>query len=385
MIRLNKLIRSPLLRTQIYHNINKPSSCLFFSSSNNYGKNINNIINKQHAKLTTSTVIQTPFNGRNALDNMNKYNNMQIMHQSTNASGTIQHKNEQLKKLDSDFLYHLGFSSSQDLEEIFGDVKFFCCGGAASRMEIFANQVADELSEEFDEYKKPYGFKPTIIGDDKRYAIFKVGPVLISSHGMGMPSMSILLHEVTKMLHYAKATDVTYFRLGSSGGIGVEPGTVVLTTQGLNGLMEPHYSLPILGKMVHRPASIDETLVNNIKAAAEKRLPNLTVTPGKTMAADCFYEGQGRLDGAICDYEEKDKMEFVNKLNDIGVRNIEMEAAMFAAFTNHLDIKAAVACVTLLNRLEGDQVLTPLEDLHAFDEYPGHVVLAYIKEELAKM
>ena len=71
--------------------------------------------------------------------------------------------------------------------------------------------------------------------------------MLISSHGMGMPSMSILLHEVTKMLHYAKATDVTYFRLGSSGGIG-EPGTVVLTTQGLNGLMEPHYSLPILGK-----------------------------------------------------------------------------------------------------------------------------------------
>ena len=100
-------------------------------------------------------------------------------------------------------------------------------------MEIFANQVANELSEEFEEYRKPYGLKPSVIGDTKRYAgLFKVGPVLISSHGMGMPSMSILLHEVTKMLHYSKATDVTYFRLGSSGGIGVDPGTVVLTTQG---------------------------------------------------------------------------------------------------------------------------------------------------------
>ena len=58
------------------------------------------------------------------------------------------------------------------------------------------------------------------------------------------------------MLHYSKATDVTYFRLGSSGAFGVDPGTVVLTTQGLNGLLEPHYSLPILGKMVNRPALI---------------------------------------------------------------------------------------------------------------------------------
>ena len=50
-------------------------------------------------------------------------------------------------------------------------------------MEIFANQVANELSEEFEEYRKPYGLKPSVIGDT-RYAIFKVGPVLISSHGM---------------------------------------------------------------------------------------------------------------------------------------------------------------------------------------------------------
>ena len=302
----------------------------------------------------------------------------------SSLEGGVRVQNNNLNDLDSDFLYHLGFSSSQDLEGIFGDVKFFCCGGAASRMEIFANQVANELSEEFEEYRKPYGLKPSVIGDTKRYAIFKVGPVLISSHGMGMPSMSILLHEVTKMLHYSKATDVTYFRLGSSGGIGVDPGTVVLTTQGLNGLLEPHYSLPILGKLVHRPALIDETLIRNIKLAAEKRLPELNVTPGKTMATDCFYEGQGRLDGAICDYKEEDKMDFVRKLDSLGVRNIEMEAAMFAAFTNHLNIKAAVACVTLLNRLEGDQVLTPPEDLHAFDEYPGHVVLAYIKEQISK-
>ena len=45
------------------------------------------------------------------------------------------------------------------------------------------------------------------------------------------------------------------------------------------------------------------------------------------MAADCFYEGQGRLDGALCQYSLEDKMRFLNRLHAEGVRNIEMESA----------------------------------------------------------
>ena len=41
--------------------------------------------------------------------------------------------------------------------------------------------------------------------------------------------------------------------------------------------------------------------------------------------------GQGRLDGAICDYEEKDKMDFLHLAHSQGVRNIEMEVQCFAA------------------------------------------------------
>ena len=36
------------------------------------------------------------------------------------------------------------------------------------------------------------------------------------------------------------------------------------------------------------------------------------------MCANDFYEGQGRLDGAFCDYGEEDKMEFLRKLKDFG-------------------------------------------------------------------
>ena len=70
------------------------------------------------------------------------------------------------------------------------------------------------------------------------------------------------------------------------------------------------------------------------------------------------HKGQGRLDGAFCDFSENDKMEYLNKLKDQGIVNIEMESSIFAALTHHAGIKAAIVCVALLNRLNGDQVCT---------------------------
>lgn len=49
-------------------------------------------------------------------------------------------------------------------------------------------------------------------------------------------------------------------------------------------------------------------------------------------------------------------MEFLNRLCDFGVVNIEMECTIFAALTHHAGIKAAIVCVALLDRLKGDQV-----------------------------
>jgi uridine phosphorylase len=66
--------------------------------------------------------------------------------------------------------------------------------------------------------------------------------------------------------------------------------------------------------------------------------------------------GQGRLDGAICEYKEEDKLAYLRKLADAGVRNIEMEATAFAALTHAAGLRSAIVCVTLLNRLKGDQV-----------------------------
>lgn len=53
---------------------------------------------------------------------------------------------------------------------------------------------------------------------------------------MGVPSLSILLNEIMKLLHYAGVHDPVLFRIGTSGGIGVEPGTVIISKKAVDGL-----------------------------------------------------------------------------------------------------------------------------------------------------
>lgn len=62
------------------------------------------------------------------------------------------------------------------------------------------------------------------------------------------------------------------------------------------------------------------------------------------------------MDGAFCDYTEKEKMSYIHHLERSGVTNIEMESLAFAALTHHAGIRAAVICVSLLDRIRGDQV-----------------------------
>lgn len=282
-------------------------------------------------------------------------------------------QNPHLEELETDFLYHFGLDASMDLEAMFGDTKFVCMGGSALRAEIFAQKLAEELEIALPENG------PQPIGKTERFSLYKIGPVISVNHGMGMPSLSILLHEITKLLHYAGAADVTYLRIGTSGGLGVKPGTVVVADEGLNGELEPTYKLAILGKIVERPTQLDMVIANEIMACRGE----IEAVIGKTCGTDCFYEGQARLDGAICEYTEKDKMEFLQKAHDKGVRNFEMEAPEFAAFCKKLNIPAADLCTTLLNRFNGDQVTSTKEELAAFSDNAQRMAITYIKKQLA--
>ncbi|KAK1934680.1 Uridine phosphorylase 1 [Phytophthora citrophthora] len=295
------------------------------------------------------------------------------------ATAQVHVRNSHILEMHSDVLFHIGLTCSQEerqqVANTFGDVKFFITGGSAERMTHFAQSVAKELG-----IATPYGYQLAPIGSTSRYTLFKVGPVLVANHGIGMPSISILLHEVTKLLEYAGAHGATYIRMGTSGGIGVEPGTVVITSEGVNNKMESVDEVAVLGSTVLRPSICSPEVREEIITAAKE--VGLPYAVGKTLSCNDFYEGQGRLDGAICEYTLEDKMAFLQKLADAGVRNIEMEARLMAGFCHKLNIPVAVVCVTLLNRLNGDQVLSSHETLQDFERRPGAVLLHYIKSKV---
>ena len=58
-----------------------------------------------------------------------------------------------------------------------------------------------------------------------------------------MPSISILLHELIKLMYHAACTDVIFIRMGTCGGLGLEPGTVVVTDTAVNEMFEPVYTI----------------------------------------------------------------------------------------------------------------------------------------------
>ena len=230
----------------------------------------------------------------------------------------LQKSNPNLANMEGDNLYHLALDTSNyDLPEMFGDVRFVCIGGTSSRMENFARYIMKEL-----DYKLPTGATLQDLSTaGHRFCMYKVGPVLSVSHGMGVPSLSIMLHEVIKLLSYAGARDPVIIRIGTSGGIGIAPGTVVVSNGALNGLLRPEHNNVsaecrqthsvlladsdremliqiILGKVVARPATMDQSLASALLEMGKHH--DFTTVTGKTMCTDDFYEGQGRLDGAIC-------------------------------------------------------------------------------------
>ncbi|KAL4003727.1 uridine phosphorylase [Acanthocheilonema viteae] len=279
--------------------------------------------------------------------------------------------NPSLEKQSNDHFHHLGITKSAiDIPKTYGDVKFICMGGSMTRMknyaEIFARETGISISNN--------------VSTTDRYVMYKTGPVLWVNHGIGVPSISIIIVELIKLLYYAKAKDVIAIRMGTSGGVGAAAGVVVISNGGMNGeLLDKHVQY-IVGQKILRPAIFDAEVYQQLyKVALELKIP---AQIGKTLCTDDFYEGQARLDGAFCEYTEQQKFSFLNRLHELGVRNIEMEALCFASMFNRGNIKAAIVCVTLLDRLKSDQILLEHGDLDKFEMRVFKVVSTYIKQQL---
>jgi hypothetical protein len=86
------------------------------------------------------------------------------------------------------------------------ELKLSLCSGLAQNLSFFLTAGLESL------LNNPS--QTTLIknGCVWRYAMYKVGPVLSISHGMGIPSAGILLHEVIKLMYHAGVKNPIFFR-----------------------------------------------------------------------------------------------------------------------------------------------------------------------------
>ena len=149
---------------------------------------------------------------------------------------------------------------------------------------------------------------------------------------MGVPSISIMLHELIKLLHHAHCRDVVLFRLGTSGGVGefttssptgwlqgqpqnrpsrfkrvggsrltrphvvaflpgLPPGTVVVSEKAVDYNFLPQFEQVVLGKVIMRSTELDAGVSQELLQCSTE-LPDLPAVIGNTMCTDDFYEGE---------------------------------------------------------------------------------------------
>jgi len=276
-----------------------------------------------------------------------------------------------------DVYYHFGLSSDDPLLPRFRDVRAVIMAGSGQRIKEFA-QIWSDLNG---------GAEIVAVPKEERFVTRYCAGVLFASHGMGMPSASIAVQELMRMIYFLKDGDpgamdeVFWARVGTSGGVGVEGGTIVVTTEGLMADLRPYRVLN--GGMGEYwfdstfPAAITEAIV------AANASAGFDVVTGKTVAGNEFFLEQFRLDGAVCMETPETKMAWLEWIHDNGVRNIEMEGAMMAGYLNHWGFSQfAMICTTLLNRLHGDQVTASPEQLHAYSENSGTALFNYLRSAL---
>lgn len=271
-----------------------------------------------------------------------------------------------------DVLFHLGLRvarspgngrcppGTDDAVGLFRAVTHAVLCGSASRARALAAAFAGPAGEGLVDLTRT-----------DRYALFRSagGRVVVASHGIGRPSVSVVLNELTKLFQYARAGDgkatedagsgrvgvgcgtvdlppVTYYRVGTCGGIGVPAGTLVLTSRVVDGQLRGKATSTVLGVPRSEPALFDERVVAALaayartvdwggggkadgRAGATDAVNRVVV--GTTATLDGFYEEQGRMDGASCGFDDAHRAAWLRTAYDAGVRNFEVLPCMLAA------------------------------------------------------
>jgi uridine phosphorylase len=277
-----------------------------------------------------------------------------------------------------DVYYHFGVSSDDSLMDAMRDVRAVILAGSGGRIDGFARAWS----------RLHGGAEILAFPKEERFVTRYCHGVLFASHGMGMPSASIALQELMRMMFFLKRgnldalDEIFWARVGTSGGVGLEGGTVVVTTEALMADLRPYRVLNGgMGEYWFDSAFPTDVAEGIVAANASS---GLSLVTGRTVAGNEFFLEQFRLDGAICMETPATKTAWLDWIHDNGVRNIEMEGAMLAGYLNHWGFsRFAMICATLLNRLQGDQFTATAEQLHQFSEDSGTAMLNYLTASLS--
>lgn len=276
-----------------------------------------------------------------------------------------------------DHYYHLGTTSDDPLLRRLRDVRAVVLSGSGERIV----RLADEWSQSH------AGARVLALPKDDRFVTRYCAGVIFASHGMGMPSAAIALQELMRLVFFLKGgelallDDVFWARVGTSGGVGVPPGSLVITTEALMSDLRPYRVMRGNAGAYWFDGRFPAEVAAEVVAANQPAGPGLIL--GKTVATNEFFLEQFRRDGAICLETAASKQQWLAWIHDAGVRNIEMEGAMFAGYLNHWGFPSyAMICCTLLDRLVGDQVTASPAELLSYSERTGSTLLNYLRARL---
>lgn len=289
--------------------------------------------------------------------------------------------NPLLQRLDVDYLYHLGIDSRMDLKGLFSDVKYVIF----SRFNDDTSIVVHEFAKQWYQIKEEsFEFKPLF--KTERYHLYKIGPVLAVSHGVGAQSMSICLNEMAKLLVHAQAAEhVTFFKMGPAGGLGLEPGEMVISDAAMNHQFEQSMCVIACGEEYCTPTHLDQEVVNDVMNYAEntyKKMADISIQTGGTLNTADYYEGQARLNGFLpLPYSKEEHDVYLQKAATLGIKSIDMESLYFAGFCNQLDIRVGIINVVIVNRLLGDDILINKQQQLAFQRQTSQFLASYIMHQ----
>ena len=290
----------------------------------------------------------------------------------------MQNLNPYFQELDVDYLYHLGIESGDELISEFNNIRFVIFTRSFSNAKVIAHNFAKRWYNIRED-----GFELTPIHKTERFHMYKIGPVLILAHGIGTPTMLIALNEVSKLLVHAGCQDVMFFRIGPSGGLGLNIGDVVVSSAAVNNSFLPIFETIECGEIKYHSSSLDQSIYDEI-LARHSHSHEFNVVLGKTIGSNDYYEGQARFNGALPPpYTQTEQQEYLQKAQANGVKSFDMEAVGFAGFCNQLGIKACLINAIYVNRLQSDVVDAPTKTREQALSNALDVALNYILYKLA--